>query len=58
MTEFFKDKFNKFYADRQKALKLSNFQEWQLHVKSGGLTATSKQDMDIMMKDFVTYIFG
>lgn len=58
MTEFFKDKFNTFYADRQKLLKQTNFQQWQQHVKSGGLTATSKSDMDVMMRDFIVHIFG
>lgn len=28
MTEFFKDKFNKFYAERQATLKQVNFQLW------------------------------
>jgi len=28
MTEFFKDKFNKFYADKLVALKKSNFVSW------------------------------
>lgn len=28
MTEFFKDKFNKFYADKQMALKKTNFAAW------------------------------
>ena len=58
MTEFFKDKFNKFYADRQAKLKQTNFHLWQQQMKQGGLTATTKVDMDVMMRDFIQYIFG
>jgi hypothetical protein len=58
MTEFFKDKFNKFYAEKQVALKKLDFHQWQKNLKDGGLTATSKADMNIMMKDFIDYILG
>lgn len=58
MTEFFKDKFNKFYADKLLALKKSNFVAWQKTMKDGGLTATSKADMNVMMRDFIDYILG
>jgi site-specific recombinase XerD len=58
MTEFFKDKFNRFYADKQAALKRVDFQQWQKNLKEGGLTATSKADMNIMMKEFIDYILG
>lgn len=40
------------------ALKKLDFQLWQKNLKEGGLTATSKADMNIMMKDFIDYILG
>ena len=58
MTEFFKDKFNKFYADKQTALKKTNFAAWQKNMKDGGLTAMCKADMNVMMRDFIDYILG
>lgn len=58
MTEFFKDKFNKFYADKQMSLKKTNFAAWQKNMKDGGLTATTKADMNVMMRDFIDYILG
>ena len=27
-------------------------------MKQGGLTATTKVDMDVMMREFIQYIFG
>lgn len=46
MTEFYKDKFNKFYAMKQAALKKTNLSLWQFNQKAGGLTALTKQEMD------------
>lgn len=57
-TEFFKDKFNKFYTDRLTALKQKNFQQWQQNLKSGGLTATPMKEMNVMMRDFINLTFG
>jgi len=58
MTEFYKDKFNRFYALKQAQLKKSNFQLWQHNQKQGGLTAHSKKEMDLIMIKFIDYIFG
>ena len=58
MTEFFKDKFNKFYNESQAEMKKKNFQAWQTNMKAGGLTATTKADMDQMMSKFVCSMFG
>jgi hypothetical protein len=58
MTEFFKDKFNRFYSEKQMALKKMDFHLWQKNLKEGGLTATSKADMNVMMREFIDYILG
>lgn len=58
MTEFYKDKFNKFYDLKQAALKKSNLAMWQEQQKKGGLTSISKIEMDIMMLNFIEHIFG
>jgi hypothetical protein len=39
-------------------LKQTDFDLWQKNFKEGGITSTSKVDMDITMRDFIQYIFG
>lgn len=58
MTEFYKEKFGKFYKAQMQQLKKQNFSAWQQIQKSGGITGTSKADIDQMIKDFFDYLFG
>mmetsp|Transcript_16301 Transcript_16301/g.27555 ORF Transcript_16301/g.27555 Transcript_16301/m.27555 type:complete len:177 (-) Transcript_16301:1002-1532(-) len=58
MTEFYKEKFNKFYKSKMATLKKANFQLWQQVQKNGGLTATSKLEVDKMIKQFFDHLFG
>lgn len=58
MTEFYKDKFNLFYQERMLRLKVEEPTAWQRQIKEGGLTATSKVEMDKIVNDFIAMIFG
>lgn len=58
MTEFYKNKFNKFNGDRLAALKRVNPQLWQKTQKMGGLTATSLDEMIALMIQFIGSMFG
>ena len=58
MTEFYKDKFNKFYDLKQATLKKSNLAVWQEQQKKGGLTSISKVEMDQIMLKFIEEVFG
>lgn len=58
MTEFYKDKFNKFYELKLAALKKTNLTLWQEQQKKGGLTSISKIEMDQIMVKFIEHIFG
>jgi len=42
MTEFYKEKFNKFYTKQMKILKRDEPEKWKLKQRQGGLTATTK----------------
>jgi hypothetical protein len=53
MTEFYKEKFNKFYAEQMIVLKKENPKRWKEKQKHGGLTATNKLEMDILIEKFL-----
>ena len=58
MTEFYKEKFNKFYAKEMILLKKEQPSQWKSKQKLGGLTATSKDDMDSLIEKFIVSTFG
>jgi hypothetical protein len=58
MTEFYKEKFNRFYKSKLASLKKTNLGTWQRIQKGGGLTSTSKEEMDILMQQFFNHLFG
>ena len=53
MTEFYKEKFNKYYAKQMVMLKKEHPDKWKIKQREGGLTATSKEDMDDLISRFV-----
>lgn len=58
MTEFYKEKFNVFYQKRMLQFKKDNFTAWQKLIKDGGLTSHNKEEIDIILRDFIDHIFG
>jgi len=58
MTEFYKEKFNKFYARQMALLKRDHHDKFKIKQRQGGLTATSKEDMDLLVEKFICQIFG
>lgn len=58
MTEFFKEKFNKFYKTKMTSLKKTNLAQWQQIQKGGGLTSTSKSEIDQLIIQFFDHLFG
>ena len=58
MTEFYKEKFNKFYASEMILLKKEQPGQWKQKQKLGGLTATTKVEMDSLIEKFIISTFG
>jgi len=58
MAEFYKEKFNSFYADSMDLTDKQQLQMWKLKQKQGGLTVTPKDEMDQLLKRFLTQTFG
>jgi len=58
MTEFYKEKFNKFYAKEMIVLKKEHPDQWKKKQKLGGLTATTKEEMDSLIEKFIVSTFG
>ena len=58
MTEFYKEKFNRFYKEKLASLKKTNLSNWQRIQKGGGLTSTTKEEMDSLMQQFFGNMFG
>jgi len=53
MTEFYKEKFNKFYNTEMIILKKENPEAWRKKQKLGGITATTKAEMDLLIEKFI-----
>lgn len=58
MTEFYKDKFNSFYQKRMAQLKIDDLTAWQQLTKAGGINSLSSSEMDEIVGEFFTFIFG
>jgi hypothetical protein len=58
MTEFYKDKFNIFFKEKMHLMKKQNNLGWQKIVKEGGLTSICKEEMNIIITEFIDKIFG
>lgn len=58
MTEFYKEKFNKFYSMQMATMKKDNLELWKTHQKQGGLASMSKLEMDQLVEKFISYTFG
>jgi len=58
MTEFYKEKFNAFFAAQMQNLKKENPEQWKIKMKEGGLTAINKADMDSLLARFLSSTFG
>lgn len=58
MTEFYKEKFNKFYAAQMTLLKKDHPDLWRQKQKQGGITACSKREMDTHVEKFIEQTFG
>lgn len=58
MTEFYKEKFSKFYNTQMLILKKSQPEMWRKKQKQGGITATTKAEMDELVEKFICSTFG
>uniref|UniRef100_A0A7S3IN23 Uncharacterized protein n=1 Tax=Strombidium inclinatum TaxID=197538 RepID=A0A7S3IN23_9SPIT len=58
MTEFYKEKFSKFFEEKMMELKKANFSAWQKTIKSGGLTGMSRDNITAMVNQFIVLLFG
>ena len=58
MTEFYKEKFNKFYNAQMLLLKKEQPDLWRKKQKLGGITAITKVEMDLLVENFIKQTFG
>ena len=58
MTEFYKEKFSKFYNTQMVILKKTCPEDWRKKQKQGGISATTKPEMDQLVENFITSTFG
>lgn len=58
MTEFYKEKFSKFYNTQMLLLKKAQPEVWRKKQKQGGITATTKDEMDLLVDKFIAQTFG
>ena len=58
MTEFFKEKFNKYFAEYLLDLKKKDQKAWQQRQKQGALASITKEEMDALIERFLENTFG
>lgn len=58
MTEFYKEKFSQFYNAQMLILKKEDPEVWKVKQKQGGITATTKLEMDLLLEKFIVHTFG
>jgi len=58
MAEFYKEKFHSFYKEQMVQLKKRDFDMWQIKGKGGGLGTYTKDEIYVLIDDFLVSLFG